>query len=161
MFNENRYFDVFVEYAKGSPEDILVEITIANRGPEAATIHLLPMVWFRNTWSWSGTTPRPVLRVAAPAQDGAVIALQEPRRRPDGALLRRESGAARHRQRNEYPRSYLAPPARNTPRTASTPCVVQGRDPTPSIRSGEGTKAAAKYVATIPAGGSVADPGSA
>ena len=78
MFNENRYFDVFVEYAKGSPEDILVEITIANRGPEAATIHLLPTVWFRNTWSWSGNTPRPVLRVAAPAQDGAVIALQEP-----------------------------------------------------------------------------------
>ena len=52
VFDENRYFDVFVEYAKASPEDILVRIQVANRGPEAAELHLLPTVWFRNTWSW-------------------------------------------------------------------------------------------------------------
>jgi hypothetical protein len=53
VFNESRYFDVFVEYAKATFEDILIRITIANRGPEDTTIHVLPTVWFRNTWSWS------------------------------------------------------------------------------------------------------------
>ena len=50
IFNDNRYFDVFVEYAKETPEDILIRITVVNRGPEAADIHLLPTLWFRNTW---------------------------------------------------------------------------------------------------------------
>ena len=45
---------MFVEYAKASPDDILVQITVANRGPEAATLHVLPTLWFRNTWSWGG-----------------------------------------------------------------------------------------------------------
>src|SRR5215510_6217604 len=49
-FRHERYFDVFVEYAKASPEDILVVITVANRGPQAATLHVLPTLWFRNTW---------------------------------------------------------------------------------------------------------------
>jgi hypothetical protein len=48
-FDDNRYFDVFVEYAKGDVEDILIEITVFNRGPEAAPLHVLPTVWFRNT----------------------------------------------------------------------------------------------------------------
>jgi hypothetical protein len=51
-FDDDRYFDVFVEYAKESPEDILIEITAWNRGPETATLHLLPTLWFRNRWSW-------------------------------------------------------------------------------------------------------------
>ncbi|MFN0127304.1 MAG: MGH1-like glycoside hydrolase domain-containing protein [Verrucomicrobiales bacterium] len=54
IFDEDRYFDVFAEYAKASPEDTCIRITIANRGPEAATIHVLPTLWFRNTWSWGG-----------------------------------------------------------------------------------------------------------
>jgi hypothetical protein len=55
VFKDNRYFDVFAEYAKHSPNDILIRITVANRGPEAATMHLLPTIWFRNTWSWNST----------------------------------------------------------------------------------------------------------
>ena len=51
IFNENRYFDVFVEYAKASPEDILIKITAINRGPESASIRLLPTLWFRNNWA--------------------------------------------------------------------------------------------------------------
>ena len=62
VFAENRYFDVFVEYAKARPDDILIEITIANRGPEQARPELLPTIWFRNTWAW-GRRPPP-----APAQ---------------------------------------------------------------------------------------------
>ncbi len=52
IFDGNRYFDVFVEYAKAAPEDILIKITVCNRGPEPAQLHLLPTLWFRNTWSW-------------------------------------------------------------------------------------------------------------
>jgi hypothetical protein len=51
-FHENRYFDVFVEYAKAAPEDLLIRITVTNRGPAEAPLHLLPQIWFRNTWSW-------------------------------------------------------------------------------------------------------------
>jgi Glycosyl hydrolase family 63 C-terminal domain len=65
VFDEDRYFDVFVEYAKASPEDILVRISATNRGPERAELHLLPTIWFRNRWSWGYATPRPVLRQGA------------------------------------------------------------------------------------------------
>jgi hypothetical protein len=61
IFDENRYFDIFIEYAKNDVEDILVRTTIINRGPAPATLHLLPTVWFRNTWSWGYGWPRPEL----------------------------------------------------------------------------------------------------
>lgn len=62
IFNEDRYFDVFVEYAKEGPNDICIKISIANRGPEASTLHLLPTLWFRNTWSWAKGGSKPVLQ---------------------------------------------------------------------------------------------------
>ncbi len=62
VFGENRYFDVFVEYAKRAPDDILIRITAVNRGPEAAPLHLLPTLWFRNGWSFWPDTPKPLLR---------------------------------------------------------------------------------------------------
>jgi hypothetical protein len=62
IFGDDRYFDVFVEYAKASPEDVLIRITVYNRGTEAASIHVLPTIWFRNTWSWQGGGSKPVLR---------------------------------------------------------------------------------------------------
>ena len=62
VFDQNRYFDVFVEYAKGTPEDILIQITIYNRGPEAAELHVLPTLWFRNQWSWGEAADRPALQ---------------------------------------------------------------------------------------------------
>src|SRR5215213_5387427 len=64
VFDGNRYFDVFVEYAKGSAEDILIRITVTNRGPEPATLQVLPTLWFRNTWSLDPArrAPRPSLR---------------------------------------------------------------------------------------------------
>jgi hypothetical protein len=65
-FDESRYFDVLVEYAKATPEDLLIRVTVANRGPEPATLHLLPSIWFRNTWSWNGGA-RPELQKAANA----------------------------------------------------------------------------------------------
>ncbi len=62
VFDQDRYFDVFVEYAKASPEDMLIQITVHNRGPERATLQLLPTLWFRNDWSWGDDVVRPALR---------------------------------------------------------------------------------------------------
>jgi len=64
IFNEDRYFDVFVEYAKAGQDDILMKVTVHNRGPEKATLHLLPQLWFRNTWSWKSDTVKPRLAYA-------------------------------------------------------------------------------------------------
>jgi hypothetical protein len=61
VFDDDRYFDVSVEYAKASPEDVLVRITVENRGPQPATLHVLPTLWFRNTWSWWPEQGRPAL----------------------------------------------------------------------------------------------------
>ena len=62
VFKDDRYFDVFVEYAKGDVEDILIKITATNRGPETAPLRLLPTIWFRNTWSWASDEARPDMR---------------------------------------------------------------------------------------------------
>src|ERR1700687_2392584 len=67
VFDDDRYFDVFVEYAKADIEDILIKITVTNRGPEAANLRLLPTIWFRNTWSWGGRKRRPELHEIRPA----------------------------------------------------------------------------------------------
>src|SRR5262249_51621058 len=65
VFNENRYFDVFVEHAKFEPEDMACRITVHNRGPEVATLHVMPTLWFRNTWSWPPHDNRPsISRIA-------------------------------------------------------------------------------------------------
>jgi hypothetical protein len=61
IFDENRYFDVQVEYAKASSEDILIKVSVTNRGPQSASLRLLPTIWFRNTWAWHGNKPRPQL----------------------------------------------------------------------------------------------------
>jgi len=62
IFNDNRYFDVFLEYAKAGPEDILIRVTVENRGPESARLHVLPTLWFRNTWSWGKNGSKPSMR---------------------------------------------------------------------------------------------------
>ena len=62
IFKDDRYFDVFVEFAKNTPEDILIQISVSNRGPEPATLDVLPTLWFRNTWTWWPDTPKPILK---------------------------------------------------------------------------------------------------
>jgi hypothetical protein len=75
VFDQDRYFDVFVEYAKASPEDMLIQITLHNRGPEPATLQLLPTLWFRNDWSWGEEVARPTLRQLAQDETGGIVAL--------------------------------------------------------------------------------------
>ena len=75
IFNDDRYWDVFVEYAKQGPDDVLIQITAANRGPDTATLHILPTLLFRNTWSWSKGAPKPKLSRAG--KTNAVVASHE------------------------------------------------------------------------------------
>jgi hypothetical protein len=79
VFDEDRYFDVFVEYAKETPEDILIRISVHNRGTEAAELHVLPTLWFRNHWSWQATADKPSLRSVAGPADCRAIAANHPR----------------------------------------------------------------------------------
>ena len=74
IFDDDRYFDVFVEYAKADPEDLLVKISVFNRGAEAAQIHVLPTLWFRNVWSWGDDDPKGILRQS----DGQSISAAHP-----------------------------------------------------------------------------------
>ena len=64
IFDDNRYFDVFIEYAKASADDLLMEVTAYNRGPDEATLHILPQLWFRNTTSWTAAADKPTLSIA-------------------------------------------------------------------------------------------------
>ena len=127
VFRDNRYFDVFVEYAKGAAEDILVRITAANRGPEAAELHLLPTLWFRNDWSkWiaesNRATEKPHLeQIEAPAGATAVSATHHLL----GAFIlscEGDDAAALHRERNEPRAAVSRAEATRAPtsRTAST-----------------------------------------
>ena len=74
IFEENRYFDVFVESAKQTAEDILIEITLCNRGSESAMVHVLPTLWFRNTWAWWADTPKPSLKQVTGSSGMRVVA---------------------------------------------------------------------------------------
>lgn len=78
VFAEDRYFDVTVEYAKASPEDTLIQISATNRGPEAKPLHLLPTLWFRNTWSWDARATKPALKVRQTGGGYCVIEAHHP-----------------------------------------------------------------------------------
>ena len=103
VFDEDRYFDVFVEYAKVDAEDLFARITVVNRGPEAAPVHVLPTLWFRNTWSWNGESRRPRMVADACAARRHRDDLPGARgARRSLAVLRRRAGPALHRERHEH-----------------------------------------------------------
>ena len=127
----SRYFDVFAEYAKAAPDDVLIRITVANRGPEAATLHVLPTLWFRNTWSW-GRDGRGLLAEAAhraatahgdrrPSTRRSAASASTPSRRPTAA----RPSCSSPRTRRTPQRLFGAPNAdAATSRTRSTSYVV-------------------------------------
>jgi hypothetical protein len=147
IFADDRYFDVFVEYAKASPEDVLMRVTVRNRGPEEASLQLLPQLWFRNTWSWDADSPRPVLHAAAPDVIGAVHAdLGEYVLHCDGEpeLLFCDNDT------NEA-RIFGTPVTPGYFKDAFNDYVVDGREEAINPRR-EGTRAAARYRLIIAAG---------
>jgi hypothetical protein len=78
VFDQDRYFDVFVEYAKESPEDLLIQVSVHNRGPEPASLHVLPTLWFRNEWSWQAAADRPALAEASATPERSVVRASHP-----------------------------------------------------------------------------------
>ncbi len=164
VFDGGRYFDVFVEYAKASPEDILVAITIHNRGPEAAPLHVLPSLWFRNTWSWGrsgeGYWPKPAMGVQTPPADAAAQIWG------DHASLGRYELALSPGPNGEAPAIHFTDNESNLERLWRAPnttpyvkdafhrLVVAGERGAVNPNA-EGTKSAAHYRFVIPAGGSV------
>jgi hypothetical protein len=159
VFDEGRYFDVVVEYAKASPNDVLIRITAANRGPEAALLHLLPTLWFRNTWSWGcsheGCWPKPFIRRA---EDGTLRAQHATlgRLRLAAAPLTEGTALVFLFTDNETnaPRLFNGPGASAYAKDAFHEYVVNGR--TDAVNpNGQGTRAAAHYHLQVPAAGQV------
>jgi hypothetical protein len=157
IFNENRYFDVFVEYAKGAAEDILVRITAANRGPDAAELHLLPTLWFRNDWSkWIAESNRaaekPSLKqVEAPAGATAVAAAHP---LLGSLILSCDGDVPLLFTENETNHARLFPGQKNEGpyvKDGINDCVVQGRPEAVNPHK-QGTKVAAHYKVKIGAG---------
>jgi hypothetical protein len=159
IFDENRYFDATIEYAKAASDDICVRVTIANRGPEAAPAHLLPTLWFRNTWSWGSEDEaagdgRPILRQVEPGRIEAthptlgVFTLDaEPADGRVPELLFTEN-------ETNYERVFGMQGASRYAKDAFHARVVNSD--TASVNPARaGTKAAAWYSWTIPASGSV------
>jgi hypothetical protein len=147
VFDQDRYFDVFVEYAKNGPEDVLIRISVYNRGPEPARVHVLPTMWFRNTWA-TDDTAKPSLRLDKGAIQASHPKLGEYSLQCDGApdllFTDNESNAARlWGQANSYP--YV--------KDAFHEYVISGKHE--AINPAKmGTKAAAQYVLDVPRGGS-------
>jgi hypothetical protein len=150
VFNENRYFDVFVEYAKAGPNDILIQISVTNRGPEAAELHLLPTLWFRNTWAWWPDQPKPSLR-RQPGQ--GTVAIEATHSELGRFLLQCDGNPALIFTENDTNNERLFGTPNATPyvKDGINSYVVAGR-PDAVNPSQTGTKAAAHYQVNIDAG---------
>jgi hypothetical protein len=151
VFDDDRYFDVVVEYAKVAPDEILIQITAANRGPDDAPLHILPTLWFRNTWTWWSEPPKPKLESLPERNDASVI-------------------GATHAELGRY---FLycqgAVPLLFTENETNNARLFGGSNASPYVKdgindfivagqqdavnpAGAGTKAAAHYELTVPAG---------
>ncbi|MGE5636488.1 MAG: hypothetical protein ACM3UV_06065, partial [Nocardioidaceae bacterium] len=151
IFDEDRYFDVIVEYAKDAHDDILMLVTARNRGPHEATLHLLPTLWFRNTWSWGGDVTKPALAAA----DGELGIAAARASHPElGEWLLRADGSAEllfcENETNQG-RLFGAPNASPYPKDAINEFVVAGREDAVNPER-TGTKVAAHHALQIAPG---------
>ena len=149
VFDDDRYFDVFVEYAKADPEDVLIKISVYNRGPEAAQLHVIPTLWFRNTWQLEPGEPKPVLQALNNTDIRASVPqLGEYTLQCEGAseLLFTENETNKTRLWGQpNPSPYV--------KDAFHDYVISGKKEAVNPAR-TGTKAAALYVLDVPAGGS-------
>src|SRR6266550_560076 len=150
VFDDNRYFDVFVEYAKSGPEDILVRISVANRGPEPAELHLLPTVWFRNTWSWGLDERKPKLR-RDPSAEVAAIKLDHYYYGSRWLYCEASPGLLFTENETNNLRVFNSENSSAYVKDAIDDFVVHGVK-TAVNPNGYGTKAAAHYASTVAAG---------
>ncbi|MFJ9037219.1 MGH1-like glycoside hydrolase domain-containing protein [Streptomyces sp. NPDC102406] len=153
IFEDDRYFDVTVEYAKASPDDVLMRITAENRGPEDATLHLLPTLWFRNTWSWTEDARRPGLTAVDGAAGTSVIRATHPEL--GVRALHVEGDVPLLFTENETNNERIFGTANASPyvKDGIGRHVVDGESGAVNPER-TGTKAAAHHSLTVPAGGS-------
>ena len=151
VFDGNRYFDVFVEYAKAAPEDILVVLTIVNRGPERASLHVLPTLWFRNTWSWGGEVTKLGLRRLEGPAGMSVVAASHAELGERYLYCDRSPALLFTENETNAERLFGAPNCSPWVKDAINDYLVQGRVDAvnPAQR---GTKVAAHYQVTVEAG---------
>jgi hypothetical protein len=156
IFDDGRYFDVEVEYAKAGPEDILLNVSVRNNGPDDAVLHVLPTLWFRHTWSWAGGTERPELR-AVPAGEGAGSVVRAAHAELGTRWLCADAPVPVLVTGNETNNEAVFGSANESPyvKDGIDRAVVRGEAGAVNP-DGVGTKAALHYVLTIPAGGTVA-----
>jgi hypothetical protein len=159
IFDDDRYFDVFVEYAKAGPEDILMRVTLHNRGPEEATIHLLPQLWSRNTWTCKPGAAKPLMQGSAPCVVAEHPDLGRFALYGDNLLLHLQQKVAEtpitlfsYNETNGR-RLFRQPDAKGVFKDAFDEYIVHGNhaavNPEPA-----GTKAGVWLKLTVPAGGS-------
>ncbi|MBV9093208.1 MAG: hypothetical protein JO132_04945, partial [Streptosporangiaceae bacterium] len=151
-FCDERYFDVFIEYAKAGPDDILVRVSAVNRGPEPAPLHLLPTLWFRNTWSWGRSKERPQLWADdANGQPWRVIRAEKSEL--GSYVLACECADRLLSTENETnnERLYGTPNPTSCVKDAFHEYLIRGRQDAVKAAE-EGTKAAALYARTVGAG---------
>jgi hypothetical protein len=151
VFAEDRYFDVVVEYAKAAPEDILIQISVANRGPEAALLHLLPTLWFRNTWSWFPGAPKPSLALLRVGGDSAILQARHPQLEEYWLYCERADTVLFTENETNFQRLFGVPNVSPYVKDGINDYLVYGRREAVNPAC-TGTKAAAHYVSPIAAG---------
>jgi len=157
IFDDNRYFDIFVEYAKAGPEDILIRLTIVNRGPKAATLHLLPTFWFRNTWSHPHRGEEDIPRPSLSQIDFTTLHAEHATLGTYRIFAGTGARGARPRwlfTENETDIGRMGTPHIKRPgcKDAFQLYLIEGMKQAVH-RQPKGTKAAAHYVVNLPAGG--------
>jgi hypothetical protein len=151
VFDEDRYFDVFVEYAKADSDDICARITVANRGPEAARVRLLPSLWFRNTWSWRQGTPKPSIGVNA---GGRSLRADSPEFDSYELLFEGEPELLFTENETNFQQIFGQPNPQPYVKDAFHEYIIRGNKAAVNPKQ-TGTKAALHYSLTVPANGEV------
>jgi hypothetical protein len=145
IFDDGRYWEITAAYAKASEEEILIRVTVRNAGPDAATIDVIPTLWFRNTWSWDEGAPKPSIRL----EDGALVAAHDalgtrilsPAGSPEALFCENETNTVR---------VFDEPPATPFPKDGIADHILHG---TPTVNPAQtGTKAALRYRLEVAAG---------
>jgi hypothetical protein len=152
VFEGDRYFDVFVEYAKAAPDDILIRVTVANRGKEPASLHVLPSLWFRNTWTGSEGAPRPRLQQGTAHRSAAVVAASHDELGPRWLYCEGNPEILFTENETNNERVFGTSSASPYVKDAFHAYVVQGK-PDAVNPARTGTKAAALYRLEVPAQG--------
>ncbi|HEY9696136.1 MAG TPA: glucosidase [Trichocoleus sp.] len=151
IFDDDRYFDVFVEYAKQSTDDILIQITVINRGTEAKTLHLLPTLWFRNTWSWNGDQEKPTLQEIYSENNSNMISAFHPTLGKRRLYAQGSAKLLFTENETNSERLFGIPNPSPYVKDGMNDYVVNGRKDAISPEQ-TGTKAAIHYVLTLSAG---------